>query len=206
MLVSNREGKGKFHSNISNLLSCLLPAMIEQASHGPYPITTKSSIFHSPPPTADLEVREKKQSLKKRGKKMSAGGSLEMLDTGGSLMHHTHVPQWGRGNTPDGKSKAVGEKRLKRSRSTDGCFSLFPAGFRLPDQVMIFQVLEKLEEGVAQWDFYLLTEEEVRKRGGVIWVRCSHPFIWDFGHFDLCTLPLSLYNLYSVHGPEVTSP
>lgn len=158
MLVSNRDGKGKFHSSISNLLACLLPAMIEQASHSPYPITTKSSIFHSPPPpAADLEgAREKKQSLKssKRSKKMSGGGSLEMLDTRGSLM---------RGGTPDGKSKS--EKRLRRSRSTDGCFSLFPAGFRLPDQVLIFPVLEKLEEGVAQWDFYLLTEEEVRRRG-----------------------------------------
>ena len=27
---------------------------------------------------------------------------------------------------------------------------------------MVFPVLEKLEEGTCQWDFYLLTEEEVR--------------------------------------------
>ena len=116
-----------------------------------------------------------------------------MLDTGGSLM---------RGTTPDGKSKTSSEKRLKRSRSTDGCFSLFPAGFRLPDQVLIFPVLEKLEEGVAQWDFYLLTEEEVRIKGGgrgVVWVTYIgvHPSLSTMtGHlslqFNLCTLTFAL--------------
>lgn len=168
MLITNREGKGKFHSNISNLLSGLLPAMIDQASRNPYPITTKSSVIHSPPPVSSVEP-EKNKSLGRRrgGKKL---GSMEMLDAGGSSTYNTPL-QRGRGTlnlqtTPDGKSKSMlSDRHLKRSASSEAGFSTLPVGFRFPEQVLVFPVLEKLEEGVAQWDFYLLTEEEVGGRG-----------------------------------------
>lgn len=174
MLVSNREGKGAFHSHLSSLLGTLLPAMIEQASHNPYPITSKSphltlsSPIHAPPPEKD---QEKAKSLtRKKGKKNS--GSVDMLDTIGGAATQPR----GRGflspqATPDGKGGArlpsSAEKHLKRSMSSDAGFSSpQPLGFHLPEEVMVFPVLEKLEEeGAAQWDFYLLTEEEVRERG-----------------------------------------
>lgn len=157
MLVTNRTGTGKFHSSVSGLLSCLLPAMIEQASHNPYPITTKPSLLLSPPPpssSAATETERNKSLVRKRGGKKGSMGSLEMLDVGGSPSQQ----QRSRGMT---NQQTTPDKKLKRSFSSDAGFSELPAAFRLPEQVLVFPVLEKLvEEGVAQWDFYLLTEEE----------------------------------------------
>lgn len=193
MLVTHREGKGKFHSNISNLLACLLPAMIEQACRNPYPITTKSALLHSPPPTTSSssttagggDSSDKIKSLgRKRGGKKSTMGSMEMLlDTGGgagsqaplrgrgmTTQHHHHNLTPERGSKGGSGGGGGSDKHLRRSQSSDAGFSMQPAGaglrggFHLPEQVLVLPVLESpgqsQEEGVAQWDFYLLTEEE----------------------------------------------
>lgn len=169
MLLSNREGKGSFHSNLSNLLNVLFPAMIEQGSHNPYPITARSP--HAMPlpifGSSDRDQEKIKSLTRKKAKKMAGSGSTEMLDiigvSGGMQQRGRSLinPQ----TTPDGKGKPSGgmseKKQIKRSMSTDAGFSAPPVtGFSLPEVVMVFPVLDK--DGTAQWDFYLLTEEEVR--------------------------------------------
>ena len=198
MLLTHREGKGQFHTSMSKLLSCLLPTMIEAASHNPYPITSKAPLIHSPPPpnfggggggggggVGGDSDRAKSLNRKRGGKKPLSGGNLEMLDIGGSLGHLPQqqqqptqsMPRGVKGHstlTSEGRSKGGGggggggggDKTMKRSLSSDAGFSgtagcYLPPGFSLPEQVLIFPVLEKLEEGASQWDFYLLTEEEV---------------------------------------------
>ena len=165
MLVANRENKRNFHLRISTLLNCLLPGMIEQASHNPYPISSKPVL---PPPSHSTNPveQEKVKSMRRKTKKPS-GGNLEMLD-GGTLITPVQEKKGKVLMSPqpvtDGRaSKTSGEKQMKRSISNDtGLSAAHNEGFRLPKEVLVFPVLENQEEeGVAQWDFYLLTEDEV---------------------------------------------
>lgn len=185
MLVTNREGKGKFHSSMSNLLHCLLPSMVEKACHTPYSITSRASLILSPPPPTSVDPEKNKSLSRRKTKKM--GGSTEMLNVGGTQQRGRGVgsPQ----TTPDGKSKAVGgvsDKTIKRSVSSETGLSSISAGFRLPEHVLVFPVLEKLEESSAQWDFYLLTEEEVRQSGYHCFVVVVVIMLWGMPSLLMC--------------------
>lgn len=175
MLVTNREGKGLFHSRVSSLLNCLLPSMIEQASRNPYPIIARGAFFVGSPPASSSSGlssvapsdQERLRSIKRKVKK-GVSGSLETLDVGSTPAQNSSQrikssvnPQL----ASEGKGKSGGDKLMKRSVSNEAGLAAATAstGFRLPSVVLVLPVQEKVaEEGAVQWDFDLLTEEEVR--------------------------------------------
>lgn len=169
MLVASREGQGSFHKRLSSLLGCLLPAILEQATKNPYPILSRP--FSSPPPMAPPSNstsmsstpsdQEKSRSIRRKGKKL-VFGSLEALDvTSASSSGLNRARNLTSPHPPD----ASRNKSMKRSVSNDAalCAIAMPTGFRLPSVVMVLPVQEKsVGLNTVQWDFDLLTEEEVK--------------------------------------------
>ena len=88
-----------------------------------------------------------------------------MLNVGSSMAQYQQREKGvasHQGSLTEERMKSGTDKHMKRSVSSDtGLSSSIPTGFRLPDQVLVFPFLDQLLEGEAQWDFYLLSEEEV---------------------------------------------
>lgn len=170
MLVTSREGKGAFHTQLSQLLSCLFHSMIEQGSRNPYPIISRSFTAPSSPPGSGNADQEKAKTFKRKSRKQLSGGNSDMLDvgSGGVGVNQTTLQRGLKA-----PSSATLDSRAGDGGGGGGAGSgvnasvLGAAGFRLPAQVLVFPVVERGAEmggaggSLQQWDFYLLTEEEV---------------------------------------------
>jgi len=178
MLLVSREGNGTFHKRLASLLSCLLPAMMEQATKNPYPILSRP-FFSSPPPTpgsggatnpsasmpsTPSDYPEKSRSIRKRGKKVGVSGSMDALDVNFSPVSAAHQTRNNASPQPIMEGGGAKSKSMKRSVSNDATLSVAatPTGFQLPSIVLVLPVQEKtVDLNTVQWDFDLLSEEEV---------------------------------------------
>ena len=179
MLLVSREGNGTFHKRLASLLSCLLPAMMEQATKNPYPILSRP--FFSPPstpaaggaanssssmPPTPTDYPDKSRSIRRRGKKGTVSGSLETLDVNSSSIATptSHRSRNMASPQPMLEGGVAKGKSMKRSVSNDATLSMAatPTGFQLPSVVLVLPVQEKnVDTNTVQWDFDLLSEEEV---------------------------------------------
>lgn len=171
-LLTNREGRGSFHSRISDLLSSLPRTLVDMASTHPYAMNATPTTQTRPPPITLKEgvITTKKarstEGNKGRAKKRGSmgGGALLNVDP------QTSMP----------RSKSIGaivSLDVRGGTNERGGNRFSPpvesglsgnAGFLLPTEVLILPFSETMGTPTAQWGFPLLSEEEVSATGSVL--------------------------------------
>ena len=169
-------GSGSFHHRVSDLLNCLPKVVIDQACKNPYSISSNPpTLNRAPTPGKDASTvssRSKRSSLDiskahatglKRIKKGSSS-TVQFGDTPGSFARSKTMSSVSEARTPRG-APSGSELKLNTSSSplheVNFCMEL---SFQLPNEVLILPIFEQSGDlpQSAQWDFDLLSEEEVK--------------------------------------------
>lgn len=176
-IITDRVGSGKFHTRVSDLLNCLPKLVIDQACKNPYTISSNPPTLNRPTTspgkdgTSTISNKVKRGSLDfskvhstglKKTKKSSNTGlpgeypsSISRSKTMSSIMD---------GRTSKGAPLAGSELKVNTSpqHAHEGTLCL-ELSFQLPSEVLIVPIFEQSGDlpQSAQWDFDLLTEEEV---------------------------------------------
>ena len=178
LILTDRLGSGNFHHRISDLLNCLPKIVVEQACRNPYNISSNPSTLNRPATTpgkdtgssstlssrltkrSSLDMSKSHSTGLKRIKKTSTTGMF--ADPGSSIARSKTMSSVSDGRTLKG-AQSGSEARLNCSPVHEGCFSL-ELSFQLPNEVLIVPIFEQSGDlpQSAQWDFDLLTEEEVK--------------------------------------------
>ena len=169
-------GSGSFHHRVSDLLNSLPKVVIEQACKNPYSISSNLSTLNRAPNTPGKDAttisnRTKRSSLDmskahstglkriKKGSNTAAFG-----DASSSFARSKTISSVTDGRTPKG-APSGSELRLNTTSSSpmheaNFCLEL---NFQLPNEVLIVPIFEQSGDlpQSAQWDFDLLSEEEV---------------------------------------------
>ena len=174
-LLTNREGRGSFHSQISELLSSLPRTLIDMASTHPYSMNATPTT-QTRPPTITLKegtISTKKarwtEGNKGRGKKRGSVGVTALMN----VDPQTSMP----------RSKSIGaivSIDVRGGTNERGGNRFSPpvesgvsgnAGFLLPNEVLILpfsETVDSLEPTAARWGIPLLSEEEVSPTTGSV--------------------------------------
>ena len=175
LILTDRIGCGTFHKRVSDVLNCLPKTVIEQACTNPYSISSNPPTLNRPPTTpgkesatiGGLSSRLKRGSLEASKahstglKRIKRSSNTGLGEHGGTFIRSKTMSSMQDGRTPKG-APSGSEMRLNSSPSHDGHFSL-EFSFQLPNEVLIVPIFEQSGDlpQSAQWDFDLLTEEEV---------------------------------------------
>ena len=170
-------GSGSFHHRISDLLNCLPKVVVDQACKNPYNISSNPPTLNraptSPGTSSTISTRISKRGSLDGSKVHSTG--LKRIKRGSSS-----TVQFGDAPNPFSRSKtmsSVSESRTPRGAPSgsemklntssslplhEGNFCL-ELSFQLPGEVLIVPIFEQSGDlpQSAQWDFDLLSEEEV---------------------------------------------
>ena len=175
LIITDRVGHGTFHRRVSDVLNCLPKTVVEQACRSPYSISSNPTSLNRPPttpnkdsaPVGGLSSRLKRSSLdasKTHGtglKRIKRTSNTGLGEHAGTFVRSKTISSMQEGRTPKG-APSGSEIRLNSSPSHDGNFCL-EFIFQLPSEVLIVPIFEQSGDlpQSAQWDFDLLTEEEV---------------------------------------------
>ena len=177
--LSDKEDSGPVYPTSSTLLSHVPPAIRDFASSSPYCLQTKPL---SLPPSSSQELVDTKTTPKKKpldGSKLTSrpvfykrrsNSTSHNLALDVKAPSSTIVPRsntLSHSSTLDLKSKQTYEKQLSHSVSPSNSF-MGPLTFQLPQEVLVIPFLDQVDMGrgadqlnTAQWDFDLLSEQEV---------------------------------------------
>lgn len=176
--LSDKEDSGPVYPTSSTLLSHVPPAIRKLASGSPYCLQTKPL---SLPPSSSQELVDTKTTPKKKldGSKLTSrpvfykrrsNSTSHNLALDVKAPSSTTVPRsntLSHSSTLDLKSKQTYEKQLSHSVSPSNSF-MGPLTFQLPQEVLVIPFLDQVDVGrgadqlnTAQWDFDLLSEQEV---------------------------------------------
>ena len=178
LIIADRMGSGSFHHRVSDLLNCLPKAVVDEACKNPYSISSNPPTLNRVPTTpgkdgSTLSNRAKRGSLDiskahstglKRIKRGSSN-TVQFGDAPTSFSRSKTMSSVSDSRTPRG-APSGSELKLNTSSSSplhEGNFCL-ELSFQLPSEVLIVPIFEQsgnLPQS-AQWDFDLLSEEEVR--------------------------------------------
>ena len=175
LIITDRVGSGNFHTRVSDLLNCLPKVVVEQACKNPYSISSNPSTLNRPPTTPGKDSSTLSNKTK-RGtfdtskvhatglKRTKRGSNTGMFgEAPSSVVRSKTMSSVMEGRTPKG-APSSSEMRLNSSSSPihEGSFCL-ELSFQLPSEVMIMPIFEQSGDmpQSAQWDFDLLSEEEV---------------------------------------------
>lgn len=188
--LAGHEDCSALHSQACSLLSHILPQMKDQASPSPYTINTNTASLPKPriPQSNSADILSSKSSSKesKRGaskrretgipgkgqykspfykKRSNSASNIAMLATKGGGAPPVRPRTMTRSASP--KPGGV-DRQVSQSPSHADQGSICAPNFRLPLEVLILPVVELVGNsghgqsyGAIQWDFDLLSEEEV---------------------------------------------
>ena len=177
LIITDRMGSGSFHHRVSDLLNSLPKVVIEQACKNPYSISSNPSTLNRAPNTSAKDTttifnKTKRSSLdiskvhSSGLKRIKRGSSNTVMfgDVPSSFARSKTISSVNEGRTPKG-APSGSELKLNTSSSsplheTNFCLEL---SFQLPNEVLIVPIFEQSGDlpQSAQWDFDLLSEEEV---------------------------------------------